>query len=404
MRQLIIGLLIAACVVVTAPAAYAAGSATLTLYPEQLNSELGETFEITINVNPNAEALDTVRAIITFDPNRVQAVASELTGSFNRVAPGNYIDNDSGKVSLGGFTLDGSVSSSGEFGTVTFTALREGDAKISLSSDSRMIAAGEEKINISSLSGSEVVVSESVVEEGVPIIKVQSISHLNSANWYASDTAIFTWEVTEGDALLTGFYTAFDDKALTDPTEFLSAETLEKSFKAVEDGIHYFHIKAKQEDGRFSKTEHVQINVDTAPPNLIQPILTGNQILEGESVQLSYATTDDGSGVDHYKVSINGGPYVPQESPVTLEDLNPGTYLLGVGAVDKAGNEIFGSVALRVYPEGTEMDRPIGYSPEELVEEVGSEGTKAPIVPVAIIIIILAVGLTLLKRRKRSTD
>ncbi len=79
----------------------AAGSATMSLDQNAYQSQRGELFNVTVTVDPQQEALDTVRAVVTFDPTLLSVQSVNLAGSFERSAPGNYYDNTTGKVSWG---------------------------------------------------------------------------------------------------------------------------------------------------------------------------------------------------------------------------------------------------------------------------------------------------------------
>lgn len=95
---------------------------------------------------------------------------------------------------------------------------------------------------------------------------------------------------------------------------------------------------------------------DTEPPNPIEPYTPRTRYLAGEDALLEFGTTDDGSGIDHYEVSLNDGPYVEASSPYIIQDLPQGDLFIQVKAVDRSGNERFGKTGIRVYPAGTELE------------------------------------------------
>ena len=344
--------------VLIAPVAQAA-SATMSLSTDVQTIQRGQTFDVVIGVNPNGEELDTARAVITFTPGVLSIEDSELTGSFNRTSPGNSANNSTGKLSLGGFTLEGPITRSGEYARASFRAQQTGTATITVSPDSRLISAGEEKIDTAFVSSVEITVEDAQDDQEVARLAVSSDSHKNPAIWYSNNTVDLSWEVNQAGATdLTGFYVTFDQQSDTDPTVFVSASTLSRTYSDVEDGVWYFHIKGQHENGKQTKTVHRRVAVDTTPPNELAVTFSYSQLLETETTEAFFGTTDDTSGVLYYEAAINRGAFEPHVSPLTLGNMPVGTYFVEVKAIDKAGNEIFGSNTLRVYPKGTELIRP----------------------------------------------
>lgn len=96
--------------------------------------------------------------------------------------------------------------------------------------------------------------------------------------------------------------------------------------------------------------------VDTVPPNPIQPYTERIRYVEGEEALVEFATTDDGSGIDHYELSLGGDEFFEATSPYVVSGLQVGDLLLEVKAVDKVGNERYGKTGIRVYPSGTQLE------------------------------------------------
>lgn len=340
----------------------AAGATSMSLDSASYSVARGEQFDMDVSVNPNGETLDTVRAVVTFDPTLVRVTSVALTGAFDRVAPGNYYDNETGKVSWGAFTLEGPVASSESFITITFLAMEEGSGDVEVSKDSRAISNGEERIDTGSLGSASVnVTASSSAEAGTALIVVESASHPNEVDWYANNAVDFSWTTLEGDSELTAYYWAFDESSDTDPNTYLAPDTTQMAFQDVGDGVHYFHVKGVQANGKETAVSHRRVNVDVTAPHAIELLAQDNKILEGESAWFTFATIDDTSGVLQYQIAINDSAYQVQESPLEMTDLLPGTYFFRVAAFDRAGNAAYGSTSVRVYPEGTDMSRPDGY-------------------------------------------
>ncbi len=402
MKQLMKSLIVALAIVVALPV-FAAGQGTLTFDESKAQVSTGDVFDLNVRVAPNGEPLDTVRAIITFDPNVLSATDASLIGAFNRVAPGNGINNTAGWVSLGGFTLDGPITSSGAFARVSFRAKAQGETTVAISPDSKMISEGEEKIDSKSLGSVQVTIGLPSVNEGVATLSVISTTHLNDVDWYPLRDATMSWSVTEGSAAITGFYTAIDQSPDTDPKTYEPATVTEATFQDLAYGTWYFHLKGVQRDGKETQTVHRRILVDKTPPNAIAPSMSIDQSIEGETTELIFGTTDETSGVVSYEVAVNNGPYIPKVSPVTISEFTPGTYLFQVGAVVGAGNKIFGTTTLRIYPKGTELKRPEGFTPTSASDALKKWNVKSMLITLSLtILIILGIILAIVKKKRHN--
>ncbi len=371
MKQLLHSFLVAVVVFVPGLSVHAAGAATMTLDESVYEVTRGELVDVTVSVDPQGESLDTVRAVVTFDPNVVSVQSVRLSGSFDRVAPGNYYDNGSGKISWGAFTLDGPVTAPTSFITITFLGLEEGEGNIQLSSDSRAISNGEERINTAGLGEATVEVAPSVESEpGVAILALESSSHPDGEAWYSNKSVELSWVQLEGDSPIDAYYYSFSTESDAEPNIYLDGETTSLSLEAPNDGIYYFRLKGVQEDGRETSVVGGAVRVDTTAPNAIELSVQDDKILVGESAWFTFATTDETSGVLQYQVAINDSAFQVQTSPLEMEDLPEGTYFFRVAAFDRAGNVIYSGVSVRVYPEGTDLSRVEGYEESGEVQAI----------------------------------
>ncbi len=364
MKKLFSGIIIFTLALLSLPV-LASGSAQLTFEQTEVEVAALETFDMQVNLQPQGEEIDTVRMILTFNPLVLRAESVVLNGAFNRTAPGNYRDNKSGEVSWGAFTLDGSVLEDVAFANVTFRALQSGDATISLSLDSRIISQGEEKIDLTNLASTQVTVGEKTSESATELL-VSSASHPNSTQWYAQNTVELEWVSSIDENEINEYLVAFDQASDSKPSESQKENNVQ--FEGVSDGIHYLHVQGMLSDGSTTDVVHRRINVDTTPPNAFELTVEQDQIIEGESLWLTFATTDEFSGVIQYQVAVNDGGFELASSPLEIKDLEPGTYFYRISALDRAGNAIYQGKSVRVYPEGTEIDRPIVFGDENTSE------------------------------------
>lgn len=364
MKKMIFGMIFSVLMFGGMVPAFAAGNATLSINPSSVSVESGERFDVTVKTNPNGSALNTVRVSLSFNPTFLRAEAVTLTqGAFDRSAPGNVIDNEKGKVYWGGFHLNGAVKEQTDVLKITFVALKDGEGKLKFSDDSKLIADGEEKISLKDSKGAVVTVKPLATETSTQILTVSSASHTSEDIWEKKNTVEMSWVESKSENPVVSYVHAFDESSNTDPKQFLASTELKKEWKDVKDGIHYFHLKAKRKDGSFTKTIHRRVLVDTTVPNKFELSTPVNKIIEGESLWLTFATTDDVSGVAEYQISMNDSAFQPQQmSPLEVKDLKTGTYFFRIAAIDLAGNTIYAARSVRVYPSGTDLGRPDGYS------------------------------------------
>ncbi len=412
MKKLTSGLIGTALLFLVFPlAVFAAGSATLDFGTTIITTEAGKTFDVSVNVNPNGESIDTVRAVVTFDPTLIQATSVSLTGAFNRNIPGNYFDNTTGTISWGGFTLETPVKTSGAFAKMTFVANKSGKTTLKISSDSHLISGGEEKGDATKFGSASVSVSDAkVAEPGLAVISVTSSSHPNEGDWYAKSTIQLGWTVEKGNSDVVKYATAFDESSDTDP----SASTTQTSttVKNVKDGVHYFHIKGIQKNGKSTMTVHRRVNVDTTRPNPFELTVSSDQILEGESLWLNFATTDETSGVVEHQVSLNESAFQTQVSPLEITDLKKGTYFVRVAALDRAGNTIYQGKSVRVYPVGTKIDRPQGYQQNTESKSVETQKqsqktspfSKQNLLITLVLVVLVASGIIYTTKRRKNNS
>lgn len=341
-----------------ANASLAAGNAYLEFSPDNKSVEQGESFNVNIVANPNNETIDTVRAIVSYPQDKLEVIHFALNDLFPNTAPGNYIDNENGKMSQGGTIFGGSTNKSGIFGTITFKALQEGKTNISFDGSSKMISAGDEKINLNSLSQATIDITEA--EEISPNqVVVNSNSHENDEKWYNIKNVQVSWEMSPGSRsdILTYYYD-FDNDPETDPKTSQNINDTNLEFTNIDDGIWYFHIKTQFSDQTYSDTTHYRVMIDTDNPEKILPIFEKEVIRADEEAELKFGTLDQTSGIDFYEVAIDGGSFNRAKSPFNFKNLKPGEHNVIIRAVDKAGNVTSNNTKVVVLPKPETVPTP----------------------------------------------
>jgi len=333
-----------------------------TIYFEPINKEVveGETFIIKVQVNPQGESLDTIRAEINFQPEYLNVINFSLGSLYPNSAPSNFIDNNKGQVSYGGVIFNGSNLKSGTFGVITLQAKKKGETTVSLTNDSKLIGAGSEKIDSTSLGSLKIIIHENnkitTEKNELQDLIVSSDTHPEQNQWYKDNNVKIKWQ-TELKA--TSYLYAFDQNVDTEPITKINETT--KSFENVGNGIWYFHVKCKLADGEQSTTSHYRLMIDKDEPRPFILSLNKTEFSEEEKVELYFGTIDQTSGIEFYDMAFDGGSFIQQTSPYILQGLKTGDHAVIVRAIDRAGNVTSAIQKFHIFPEDkTRLEKWLG--------------------------------------------
>lgn len=302
----------------------------------------GSTFDVPIFINTKGSSINSIEVRINFDKNKLSIV--KPSGGISIidvwVEPPSY-DNTKGTASYVGVIPNGIVTDSGLIGTITFKTKGVGKATVSFGSNSRVL--------LNDGLGTEASVDFGRAEYNVLYkapdgVNIFSETHPFQGTWYNNNSPIISWDQ---DPLVEGFSYVLDDKPSTIPPNEINTKDTSMSFENLEDGIWYFHIKANKK-GVWGNTGHFLIKIDTAPPAIFKPeinYLLGAAILV-DRILVSFYTTDNLSGVDHYEVGVidktqptTVSPvFVQAESPFQIPTSDNSKLRVIVRAVDSAGN------------------------------------------------------------------
>jgi len=326
---------------------YAASASVIYFSPSVKTVNVGSVFNIKVLVDPKGTALDTVRAAVSFPADKLEATYFSLGSLYPNSSPGNFIDNKRGLIYEGGAIFGGNTLLNGTFGIITFKAKSAGLATISLSNRSRLILAGEEKINLANSGSVNITINNNKVEEPTGEtapqkqvvagqVLVNSISHLDQAQWYNHNNVELNWQMSETSSPALSYLYNFNQDPESNPDKVIT--TTSKTFDLVDDGVWYFHIKAKLSNKIFTDVVTHKVMLDASAPNKLMVVLENNDIVENEITKVHFATIDSISGVAFYDLAVDGGAFSQQSSPYVLEGLKAGDHTIIVRALDQAGN------------------------------------------------------------------
>ncbi len=118
----------------------------------------------------------------------------------------------------------------------------------------------------------------------------------------------------------------------------------------VVDGPHTAEARAADRLGNGPRVLNWSFSVDASPPVVTVTAPVGNPLVEDGSVTLEWTGTDDASGVDHYLIRLDDGPYIDvrRATSFPFRGLPPGMHYFYIVAYDVAGNSngyYYGGVA-----------------------------------------------------------
>jgi hypothetical protein len=334
-----------------------ATGASLYLSPGSGTFFVGSTFDVSIFVNTGGNNVNAVKVDLKFDPRKIQIASPTAGKSFIEVWIAQPVySNIEGTASFqGGVPSPGINTSSGLVSTITFRAIAPGETIVSFLDSSKVLLDDGKGTNVLSSLGRGVYDLVIPPPEGP---KVFSSTHPDQNKWYKNNNPTFSWEKEEG---ITDFSYSIDYDFHGTPDNISEGSNTSISYTGLEDGIWYFHLKAKKGD-IWGGVTHYIVQIDTTPPaafNLFfEPAFKTPNVTSREPI-VSFLTTDALSGVDHYEIkTINfaegGGKetgfFVEVASPYKLPLLDLGEHEVIVRAFDIANNWRDVSVRIEVIP------------------------------------------------------
>jgi Cohesin domain len=328
--------------IVTIDASKLLAHVEVSLSPHNASFTEGSTFQVPILINTKDRSINGIEIKINFDKNKLAIVSPTGNTSIIGVwAEPPSFDNTRGTASYVGIIPNGIVTESGLVGTITFKAKATGLAVVSITSNSRILLNDGLGTTAQADLGRAEYTILGKAPEGVQIF---SETHPVQSNWYNNNTPVLSWQKDDG---VTAFSFVLDNKPNTIPDNSIEGSEVTKSFETLTDGLWYFHIKAIK-NGVWGTTGHFLLRIDTNPPAKFNPetnFLTSSQSSTDRTL-VSFFTTDNLSGLDHYEIGIIDKNQPVTESPIFVQAESPfqvplnenGKLEVIVRAIDKAGN------------------------------------------------------------------
>lgn len=339
-----------------------AAGASLYLSPNSGTFFVGSTFDVSVFVNTGDNNINAVQVDLKFDPKKLQIASPTAGRSFISVwiSQPTYSNTEGTASFKGGIPSPGINTSSGLFSTITFRAISPGETTIYFSESSRVLLDDGKGTNVLS-SMSRGVYNLTIPPPEGP--KVYSSTHPDQNKWYKNNNPTFSWEKEEG---INNFSYNLDHDPQGIPDNVPEGDHTSISYSNLEDGIWYFHVKAKKAEV-WGGTSHYLVQIDTTPPAGFVPEVDPSTKTSVLQPVVSFITTDNLSGFDHFEAKIinitpsenkeESGFFIEVVSPYKLSSLQIGKYLLVIRAFDKAGNWRDTSVKLEIISGGLSFSK-----------------------------------------------
>jgi hypothetical protein len=353
-----------------------AAGAHLSIAPSNLRTAVGKDFVVLIKLNSGSAVINAAEGALKFDPDRLEITRIETRGSlFSLWVTEPEFDNKAGTLRFGGgLPRPGWQGSSGMILGIGFRAKAAGLASVSFTEGAALANDGQGSNILESLGSASFRVLPAEMENpsnikgkitpeknkpeaetaSIPsfssaVFGISSPTHPDNETWYATSSAVFTWELPEKAEAVSWL---LDDEPETDPGPQNKAPVESIKLENIEDGLWYFHLKARV-GGRWTETESYSIKVDTTPP------LPFSVEIKQEDLEdwpfLKFLTVDPGSGIMQYEVNIGsleekGLVMSPGLAELKTSNLTAGEHTAIVKAVDRAGNATYSTVKFIIKP------------------------------------------------------
>ena len=332
--------------------ARAADAATLYFSPSSGNFTVGNVFTVNVLVNTENADINNAETTVNFPSGLLEIISISKSGSiFSLWVEEPTFSNGVGTLSFnGGLPTPGFKGASGKVIGATFRVKKAGSASLVFSSTAVRANDGygtdvfrtgiQAQFNLIS----EERPAQPPAEEAppaavsVPRLAIRSTTHPAEGKWYSNNDPICKLDLP---AYVNEVILVLSRRANSPPLISYIPPISEKVLDDVGEGEWYLNARARTSAGLGPVTSF-KFNVDIQPPKgfNITRLDTGDPT--NPQPQLSFATTDDTSGIDRYEIKIGDGDWLkiePELSGLYKMPLQlPGARGVIVRALDKAGN------------------------------------------------------------------
>jgi len=308
-----------------------ASAARFYFSPSSGSYTVGQTITANVLIDSEGQAINAGEGNVNFSSDIISYQSVSTSGSiFSFWTSGP--SGDSTHVNFGGgLSNPGYSGSSGKMFSISWKALANGTATVSIS-NGKILANDGAGTNVYGGSGTASFTVGAAKPKAPGAPTVTSSTHPDQNKWYQAKNVSLAWSASSS----LGYAFTFDQSSSTDPGSTTSS-VKSKTYDNVADGVWYFHVKSKTDSG-FTPITHFKVQIDTVPPDEFKASLEAGTLPTDPAPKVTFSATDGLSGIDHYDVKIDEGEWVQISSGDRLPRQKPGDHTVIIRAVDKAGN------------------------------------------------------------------
>lgn len=178
---------------------------------------------------------------------------------------------------------------------------------------------------------------------------VHSLTHPEEEDWYSEGDVSFSWDLPQD---VMEIRVELNQRAYSIPNDIRMDAVGEIEFKDTVDGVWYFHLQTRNEEG-WSPVSTRKVQIDSTPPETFWVNKLERKDFTDPNIELNLQAEDAVSGIDEFYVFVNG---IYEESfdgslrEIVAGPLPPGIHSVLIRAKDKAGNSRTESLSVEVGP------------------------------------------------------
>ncbi|TSC84911.1 MAG: Uncharacterized protein G01um101413_295 [Parcubacteria group bacterium Gr01-1014_13] len=323
-------------------------NSTMAFEPE--TSIVSKYFEqrIAITVSPGGEAINTVSAVINYDPKavKIKNIITDKSFCDQNLFLEKNIDEANGKVTISCLAPNpGFAEPKGIVAELVLQPLNDGFIGLRFDPESQVLANDGLGTNVlrQATDGSYQIVDESLTTSTRSLL-VFSVTHPNIERWYSKKIIDLSW-VAKPDHLY--------QYALNKITDFVPDKTATTTQRTTrlsvsEDGIYYFHL-LETKNNASTALAHFPIRIDLTPPP--PPVIraSSQKVATDQIVRFNFENLDTPPSLQSgFFIQFNKGIFLPVQPPLFMPFLFSGNYHVNVRVFDAAGNTNDASTTIEV--------------------------------------------------------
>lgn len=331
-----------------------ADAAVLHMTPSQTEVTVGNIVTVQVIVDTAGKVINNAESVIQFPTDLLEVVSiSKASSIFSLWVENPSFSNATGQATFnGGVPNPGFQGSNGTVVSIVFRAKKVGTASVlflnaavrendGLGTDI-LTATAPAAITIAAAvwtPAPSTVPAAPVPEPNALLARVTSSTHPDQTKWYNGSRVVLDWTNAQGvSAVRLGYDTNADGIPGVLYTDPISHKELQ-----LNDGIWYFHVQQRGQSG-WGPVATYRIQIDATPPSPVVLEFPNGATTATSTIAVSFTTTDSLSGIDHYRLAVDGSSSIisSQEGSgiYALPSGDAGTHTLTVTAYDKAQNAV----------------------------------------------------------------